>query len=195
MEKRELEALLQELDDALAQAFPGPEPMSMLVVGGACLLFQNIITRQTTDIDVIIFEMMGSEETTLIFHTPVADTIRALITEVGKKHGISETHPFLNDDASPFLLEMSENELPPMRLFRAYRKLRLYVPDNLRYILACKLLAARPEKDLDDIAALCRALAIQTKAQAQRVVDEYFPSIYHQVLHQLPRTLHQLFER
>jgi hypothetical protein len=194
MEKRELEALLQELDDALAQAFPGPEPMSMLVVGGACLLFQNIITRQTTDIDVIIFEMMGSEETTLIFHTPVADTIRSIITKVGMKHGLAETHPFLNDDASSFLLEMSENELPPMRLFRAYRKLRLYVPDNLRYILACKLLAARPEKDLDDIAALCQALAIQTKAQAQRVVDEYFPSIYHQALHQLPRTLHQLFE-
>ena len=39
MNKEELETLLTELDDALVQAFPGPEPIHVLVVGGACLLF------------------------------------------------------------------------------------------------------------------------------------------------------------
>jgi len=32
MNKLELEALLEELDEALVKAFPGPEPMSVLVV-------------------------------------------------------------------------------------------------------------------------------------------------------------------
>lgn len=40
MNKLELETLLEEFDEALVKAFPGLEPMSVLVVGGACLLFQ-----------------------------------------------------------------------------------------------------------------------------------------------------------
>ena len=37
MNKLELEALLEELDKALVKGFPGPEPMSVLVVGGGML--------------------------------------------------------------------------------------------------------------------------------------------------------------
>jgi Nucleotidyltransferase of unknown function (DUF6036) len=79
MNKSELETLLEELDEALVKAFPGPEPMSVLVVGGACLLFQEVTNRPTEDVDVIIFEMMGSEESTLIFNSPIADKIRRFI--------------------------------------------------------------------------------------------------------------------
>lgn len=79
MNKPELEALLEELDEALVKAFPGPEPMSVLVVGGACLLLQEVTNRPTEDVDVIIFEMMGSEESTLIFQSPIADKIRRII--------------------------------------------------------------------------------------------------------------------
>jgi len=61
MNKPELEALLEELDEALVKAFPGPEPMSVLVVGGACLLFQEVTNRPTEDVDVIIFDMMGED--------------------------------------------------------------------------------------------------------------------------------------
>src|SRR6266566_1750925 len=148
MNKPELEALLEELDEALAQAFPGPEPMSVLVVGGACLIFQDVTNRSTEDVDVIIFEMMGSEESTLIFNSPIADKIRRIIKGIGRRHGLKgERQMFLNDDCAPFLLELSENELPPMRLLKAYQKLHLYIPDDLKYILACKLMAGRPTKD------------------------------------------------
>ncbi len=34
MNREELEVLLTELDDALVQAFPGPEPIRVLVVAG-----------------------------------------------------------------------------------------------------------------------------------------------------------------
>ena len=80
MNKPELEALLEELDAALVKTFPGPEPMSVLVVGGACLLLQEVINRPTEDVDVIIFEMMGSQENTLIFKSPIADKIRRIIS-------------------------------------------------------------------------------------------------------------------
>src|SRR5947207_2997164 len=174
MNKPELEALLEELDEALVKAFPGPELMSVLVVGGACLLFQEVINRPTEDVDVIIFEMMGSEESTLIFQSPLANKIRRIIKGIGKRHGLKgERQMFLNDDCAPFLLELSENELPPMQLFKAYHKLHLYIPSDLSYILACKLMAGRPEKDLADIEVLCPTLGIQTRAQAQHVVNQY----------------------
>ena len=194
MKKLELEALLEELDEALVKAFPGPEPMSVLMVGGACLIFQGVTDRSTEDVDVIIFEMMGSEESTLIFNAPIADKIRRIIKSIGKRHGLrGQQQMFFNDDCSPFLLELSENELPPMRLLKAYQKLFLYVPTDLRYILACKFMAGRPEKDLDDIAVLCKRLDIQNRSQAQQVVDQYFPSLIHQATYLLPHTLDRIF--
>jgi len=194
MNKLELEALLEELDGALAKAFPGPEPMSVLIVGGACLIFQDVTDRSTEDVDVIIFEMMGSEESTLIFNAPVADKIRRIIKGIGKRHGLKgKQQMFFNDDCAPFLLELGENDLPPMRLLKAYQKLLLYVPNDLRYILACKLMAGRPEKDLDDITILCGRLGVQNREQAQQVVDQYFPSLIHQATYLLPQTLNRIF--
>ena len=196
MNKQELEALLEELDEALVKAFPGPEPMNVLVVGGACLLFQEVTNRPTEDVDVIIFDMMGSEESTLIFNAPIADKIRRIIKRIGKRHGLKgQQQLFLNDDCSPFLLELSGNELPPMRLFKAYQKLHLYVPSDLEYILACKLIAGRPEKDFADIDVLCRMLGIQDRVQAQQVVNQYFHSPIHQAAYLLPRTLDRIFRK
>ncbi len=195
MNKPELEALLEELDAALVKAFPGPETMSVLVVGGACLLFQDVTTRPTEDVDVIIFDMMGSEESTLIFKSPLADKIRRIIKGIGKRHGLKgQQQLFLNDDCSPFLLELSENELPPMRVFKAYHKLHLYVPSDLRYILACKLIAGRATKDFADIQVLCHKLDIRNRRQAHDVVNQYFPSPVHQAFHLLSQTLETLFE-
>ena len=100
---------------------------------------------------------------------------------------------FFNDDCSPFLLELSENELPPMRLLKAYQKLHLYVPNDLSYILACKLIAGRATKDFADIQILCQRLGVQNRIQAQDVVNQYFPSPVQQAFHELSRTLETLF--
>ncbi len=88
---------------------------------------------------------------------------------------------------------LSEHELPPKRLLKAYRKLHLYAPRDLGYLLACKLMAGRREKDVADIAVLCQTLAIQRRAQAQQIVDQYFPSPAHQATYRLPRTLESTF--
>jgi len=194
MTKTEVEALLEEFDEALVQAFPGPEPMNVLLVGGACLLLQGITVQPVDSVDVIIFEMLGSTERTLVFRSPTADKIRRIIREIGKRHGLKgERQQFLNDDAAPFLLELSEDELPPMRLLTAYRKLHLYAPRDLGYLLACKLMLGRPERDDADIAVLCQALAIQSRTQAQQIVDRYFPSPAQQAMYRLPRTLESVF--
>ncbi len=196
MTKSELEAFLREFDEALVQAFPGPEPMSVLLVGGACLLLRGITAQPVDSVDVIILEMLGSQERTLVFHSPIADKIRRIIREIGKRHGLKgERQQFINDDSAPFLLELSAQALSPMRLLQAYRKLHLYAPRDLGYLLACKLMIGRPKKDAADMAVLYQALAIQNRAQAQQLVDRYFPSPAHQATYRLPCTLESMFEK
>jgi hypothetical protein len=194
MTMSEVEALLREFDEALVQAFPGPEPMSVLLVGGACLLLEGITAQPTDSVDIIILEMLGSPERTLVFHSPIADKLLRNIRAIGKRHGLKgERQQFLNDDAALFLLELSEQELPPKRLLKAYRKLHLYAPRDLSYLLACKLMLGRPEKDSVDIAVLRQVLAIQNRAQAQQIVDRYFPSPAQQATYRLSCTLESLF--
>jgi len=196
MNKDELEAGLIDLDAALVKAFPGPAAIECMVVGGACLIFQGVTHRATEDIDVIIFNLMDEEESTLIFETPLVNKIRSLIKKIGRqRYKLRGEHAlFFNDNCAPFLLELSRNELPPMRLFRKYNKLHLYIPDDLRYVLACKIMAGRPAKDHEDIYKLCQIFNIQTRAQAKQVVDRYFPSIKNQYEHRLPKTLSEMFD-
>ncbi len=75
------------------QAFPGPEPMSVLLVGGACLLLQGITAQPTDSVDVIIVEMLGSPERTLVLHFPVADKIRRIVRAIGRRHGLKGHEP------------------------------------------------------------------------------------------------------
>ena len=195
MNKDELESLLEELDEALAAAFPGPEQISVLLVGGACLLFSDVTVRPTKDIDVIITDLMGSGEASLVYDlTETTAKIRKIIEDIGKRHGLrGDDRMFLNDDCAAFLLEMGRGRLPQARLLRTYRKLSLFVPVDLAYILACKLMAGRPAKDYQDIAVLCQMLDIQTRSQAHALVTRFFSDPYQLYLHRLADTLKELF--
>lgn len=82
-----------------------------------------------------------------------------------------------------------------MRLLTAHRKLHLYAPMDLGYLLACKLMLGRPEKDGADMAILRQALAIQNRVQAQQIVDRYFPSPAQQAMYRMPCTLELVFEK
>lgn len=195
MNKEELEALLEELDEALVEAFPGPEPIRALVVGGACLVFTDVTTRQTKDIDVIIFDLLGTGEASLVYNlNPTTARLRKLIGAIGKRHGLrGDDCMFLNDDCASFLLELGQGNIPETRIFRTYQKLHLYIPVDLRYILACKLMAGRPDKDFDDITLLRQKLNINTREQALTLVNRFFPDFYHQQLYELPQTLKVIF--
>ncbi len=195
MNKEELEALLDELDEALVVAFPGPETISVLVVGGACLVLSDVTTRPTKDVDVIITDLLGTGEASLVYDlTPLAAKVKKIIEGIGKRHKLPpKDRMFFNDDCASFLLELGHGNLPQMQPLRTYRKLQLYVPADLRYILACKLMAGRPDKDLDDIAILREKLDIQTCEQAMMLVNRIFPSLYLQFIYQLPKTLKAIF--
>jgi len=193
MNRQEIEAYLLELDEALAEAFPGPEPMRVLVVGGACLLLADVTTRATKDIDVIITDLEGQGEASLVYQlTKTTRRVRQVIAAIGKRHRLPpKERMFLNDDCALFLEDMGP--LPQARLFHAYRKLHLYLPVDLRYILACKLMAGRPDKDDADIAVLCQKFGVGTREQAQALVSHFFPDPYEHDLHELPHTLGRLF--
>ncbi len=195
MMKKELEALLEELDEALVVAFPGPEPIRVLVVGGACLVFAQVTMRQTKDIDVIIFDLFGTGEASLVYNlTPTTAKLRKLVGAIGKRHGLRGNDlMFFNDDCASFLLELGQGSIPDTQLFKAYRKLHLYVPVDLRYILACKLMAGRPDKDFDDIALLRQKLNIHTREQARTLVRQFFRNPYHEYLYDLSQTLNIIF--
>ena len=195
MNKQEMEAYLVELDEGLAKALPSPEPICVMVVGGACLLLSDITERPTQDIDVIITDLEGTGEATLVWQlTKTTKKIRQTITAIGKQHGLPPRERlFLNDDCAPFLLEMGA--IPSTRLLRAYRKLHLYVPADFGYILACKLMAGRPDKDYNDIMALRAQLHINTREDAQTLVDRFFPNSTHQEYHDLAQTLEELFPK
>ena len=158
MNKQMLEEYFLELDEALVTAFPGSEPMSVIVVGGAFLVLTNIINRQTDDVDVIITNLEGMGEASLVYElNKTTRRVRRIIETIGKNHGLKGSkRMWLNDDCSMFLQDMGP--LPAIHLFREYRKLHLYVPIDEGYLLACKLMAGRANKDYPDIAVLCEQL-------------------------------------
>ncbi len=193
MNRDELALLLTELDEALVEAFPGPEPVRVLVVGGACLLLAGVTERPTKDIDVIITDLFGTGEASLVYNlTKTTRKVRTIISRIGRKHGLRGNDAmFLNDDCAPFLLELGD--IPPMREHRVYQKLHLYIPEDLNYILACKLIAGRPAKDYADIATLRRLLNVNSRAQAEWIVNRFFPDPILQRTYDLPKTLDDLF--
>lgn len=71
------------------------------------------------------------------------------------------------------------------------QKLEIFLPPE-QYILALKLLAGR-QKDVRDIQALCQQLKIQTREQAQQLVDQYIPNKQLQQLNKLDETLNDFF--
>lgn len=143
--------------------------------------------------DVIITDLEGMGEASLVYElTKTTKRIRRLIETIGKQHGLKrEKRMWFNDDCSMFLQDMGP--LPPIRLFRAYRKLHLYVPTDISYILSCKLMAGRAEKDYADARLLCQQLNITNREQAQSIVDIYFPDTHKQKFQELPDTLEDLF--
>src|SRR5712692_3040857 len=105
MDKQEIEAYLIEFDGALAEAFPNPEPIRILVVGGACLLLADVTTRATKDIDVIITDLEGTGEASLVYQlTKTTRRIRQVIAAIGKRHRLPpKERMFLNDECALFL--------------------------------------------------------------------------------------------
>lgn len=95
----------------------------------------------------------------------------------------------INDMIAGFLHNVGT--VPEGVLWRTYAMLEVYIPPD-EYILALKLLANRP-KDQEDIQALCQQLHVQTREQAQQIIDHYVPEKEVQQLSGLDKTFRILF--
>jgi hypothetical protein len=174
--ERALAALGQELQNLGVQ-----KPIRLLLVGGAFMLTQIGNRPSTNDVDVLL------KDVELSTTSPLSQTFHAAVRAVARKHRLPNT--WLNDLIGDFLRDTGT--APEGTLWRTSGMLAVYVPPS-DYILALKLFAGRP-KDREDIASLCQLLHIQTRAQAQQLVDRYIPNKQVQQLNHLDDTLDEWF--
>jgi hypothetical protein len=158
MESAEVEAYFQALDEELAKR-KIRKPVRLAVVGGIYMMFFLKNRASTKDVDVIPLDFPDTTE-------PNDETkvFRSAVNAVAKRYQLRRD--WMNDVVAAFT-----QELGTLNLWRAYANLEIYVP-NAECILVLKLLAGR-DKDEDDILALCEMLDIQTREQAQALVDRY----------------------
>ncbi len=158
MQIQEIETYLQALDEELAQQ-KIRKPVRLVVVGGVYMMLVLGNRSSTKDVDIIPLDFPDTTN-------PNKETkaFRSAINAVAKRFGIRRD--WMNDVVSAFI-----PDLGPVTVWREYQHLHVYVPSQ-EYILVLKLLAGR-EKDEEDILALCEVLNIQTREQAQTLVDRY----------------------
>ena len=180
MQAQEIELYLADLGQEL-QHVGIQQPIRILIVGGAFMLTQVGNRSTTNDVDVLLQDV---DDTTI---SPLSLVFRTAARAVASRNRIPIT--WINDVIGDFLRDTSL--VPQGTLWRSYAMLSVYIPPK-EYILALKLLAGR-RKDRNDIQALCQQLSIQSRRDAQQVVDQYIPNKQVQQINNLSRTLDNVF--
>ncbi len=181
MQVQEIEAHLAELGQEL-QNLHVQSPIRILLVGGAFMLTQLHNRSTTNDVDVILKDV--DDSTT----SPLYRVFKAAVRQVASNNALSNA--WLNDVIGDFLRETSN--VPEGTLWRKYAMLEIYVPSS-EYILALKLLAGR-QKDQNDILALSQQLQVQTREQAQQLLDRYIPNKQVQQINNVEVVLARFFQ-
>jgi hypothetical protein len=123
------------------------------VVGGAAMLLAYGSTRSTRDIDAV-FEPTGP--------------VRMAAAEVAERLGLPDD--WLNDAVKGYVPGTDPDAVP------VFRRPGLEVAAaSARFMLGMKLLAARVERDTDDILALARLLGLRTASEVLAVVTSLYP--------------------
>jgi len=180
LQAQEIEAHLAELGQELQNAGM-THPIRILLVGGAFMLTQVHNRATTNDIDILLKDV---EDTT---NSQIYQIFKAATRTIAIRNKISAS--WLNDVIGDFLRDIGT--VPEGTLWRRYAMLEVYLPPS-EYILALKLLAGRP-KDKNDIYVLCQKEKIQTRRQAQKLVDRYIPDRQIQQMNHLDNTLNTFF--
>lgn len=180
MQAREIESYLAQLGQELVDRGV-QQPVRMLLIGGAFMLLQVQNRLMTDDVDVVLTDIEDTSVSLLYLQ------LNSAVQAIARQHGLKGN--WLNDMMGDALRE--NGPLPPGTLWRTFGVIELYLPPKA-YILALKLMAGRT-KDAEDIEALSLELQIQTRKQAQQLVDRYMPDKQLQQLSELDRTLHDFF--
>lgn len=180
MQAQDIETYLADLGQVL-QDLGLYSPARILIVGGAFMLTQVHNRPTTKDVDILLKDVDDSTA------SPLYQIFRVAVRTVASRNRIPVT--WMNDVIGDFLRDSSV--VPEGVLWRRYSMLEVYIPEP-EYIFALKLLAGRP-KDRADIVALRKQLQIQTRYQAQQLIDRYIPNKQLQQLSDLDDTLDDVF--
>lgn len=181
MEGQEVEHYFQALGDELAlRKFT--EPVRIMIVGGVFMLLMVKNRQSTEDVDVVLMDMADSTEP-----SPQTKAFQVAVRAVARKHQLKRK--WLNDDVAYFIRDMAPK--PDATLWRKYGQLHVYLPSK-EYILALKLMVFR-QKDVNDVEALTKELGVETREQAQAIVDRFVLDKRWQEEYQLEDTLDELF--
>jgi hypothetical protein len=184
---KEVDMQIQDIDRYLTQlgqelSISGvQQPVRILIIGGTFMLTQVGNRSITDDVDVVFKDILDRKA------SPVYQATLQAVKTIAARNRLRED--WLNDGFSHMLRGMSG--IPEGTLWRKYDMLEVYLPP-IDYILALKLLAYR-DKDRDDIEALFRLKNIQTREQAQRVVNQCVPNPSAHRVFGLEETLDKLF--
>lgn len=180
MQAQEIENHLAELGQEL-QAQSVQQPVRILLIGGAFMLTQIHNRATTNDIDVLLKDVDDPTTSTLY------RTFKSAVRTIASRQNIPAS--WLNDVIGDFIRDIGN--VPEGTLWKKFGALEVYIPPS-EYILALKLLAGR-QKDRNDTYALCKQLHIQTRAQAQTLVDRYISNKQVQQINNLDVTLRTFF--
>ena len=126
----------------------------VFLVGGAAMAVAYDARRATRDLDAAFAP---------------TDTVRAVVADIAQDRELPQD--WLNDAVKGFL----PGHDPDARLFFESESLRVDVASP-RYLLAMKLMSARPGADVEDIRTLYRLCGFTTVDEGLQVVSRAFPS-------------------
>jgi hypothetical protein len=147
----EIASLLAELADRLAA---NQIQAHIKLVGGAALAMQHYNRRGTVDIDAVL--------------SP-AGPILAVAAQIAAEHNLEPD--WLNNKAQGFLPPGDLEETPD--LVQQHNGVTIHAA-TARVLLAMKLRASRPAKDIDDIAVLIRACDIRSVDEANELLETFY---------------------
>ena len=142
--------LFEELNTRLASKNLRGE---IVLSGGSVLVLVLKARPRTKDVDAI---------------WEPKEVIHKLAVEIAEEHGINPD--WLNDGVKGWI-----SSIPEKKVFHKYSNLTIYHAD-LRYLLAMKCLAARPDAlDREDVKTLVNALGITSVKDCLDILFKFYP--------------------
>lgn len=161
------------------------QQVRLFVFGGAYHVVRVQNRSATEDIDVILLDHQDT------FADPLTDTVtkafKKAANAIAKRHKMKRH--WLNDDAAIFMRDYLKH--PEFEVFGTFGPLQVLFPTT-ECGLAIKLLIYRP-KDYSDVEALLDEVGIETREQAQALLDRFIPDRRWQGEYNTEQTLREFF--
>lgn len=147
--------LIRGINAVISKLRAAEEPAGIRIIGGAALALRYFDRLTTTDIDAQLH--------------PEASTLRAAAA-VADEEGWP--HDWLNNNATMFIPFFGVG--PEWEVLYADENITVEVA-SARALLAMKINASRPGRDVQDIANLIAICAIESIDEIEILMDEYYP--------------------